>query len=86
MMADAVPVGLSNASTEKIGQFPAIELADSLQKIKKANPMPPMWRLLPTTDIGSIAEQVELRCWRRWRGDVGNVASLTMKFGQRMAA
>lgn len=75
-IADA-PAMLSKRDTEKVGQFSAIEVADSFQKIRKADPMPPMPRLLSATDIGSIAEQVELRCWRRWRGDVGNTASLS---------
>ena len=60
MMADAVPVGLSKSDAEKFCQFPAIEFADSLLKIREADPMPLTARLLSATVIRTIAEKVEL--------------------------
>ena len=43
------PAMLSKRDTEKVGQFSAIEVADSLQKIREADPMPSMTKLLSVT-------------------------------------
>lgn len=60
MLADAAPVSLSKSDIEKIDQFPAIVVADILQKIREADPMMLMARLLSATVIRTMDEKVEL--------------------------
>lgn len=57
-IADA-PAMLSKRDTEKVGQFSAIEVADSFQKIRKADSMPLTNFLVPAV-FGIVAQQVEL--------------------------